>query len=81
MKLTQCQLCGNENLQKYELVNVQETARFQAVLDKEGIPYKFDTELFICKPCRIYLVWLSTNNKRAKQFDLSKHRANVLRRY
>ncbi|XP_050438896.1 uncharacterized protein LOC126844626 [Adelges cooleyi] len=61
MNVSQCQLCGNRALLKFELIR-DERQRFQQILDEDQIAFKLHQDLFICKPCRVYLIWRTTKN-------------------
>lgn len=73
-------MCGNQNLQKFGLDRVEQDA-FQLLLDEDNIPVKLNKDLFICKPCRVYLVWRSTIQNVDDRPDFKIHRKTVLRRY
>lgn len=81
LNVTQCQLCGNRTVQKFE-VDKSETHEFQLILDDDHIPYIINDELLICKACRVYLLWRShkETNIKDQQVDFVKHQDTIIRR-
>ncbi|KAL5238832.1 hypothetical protein ACI65C_006242 [Semiaphis heraclei] len=69
--ITQCQLCGNRSMQKYELPE-DIVHEYQLVFDEDNIPVTLKYGILICKPCHIYI--LLRRDKTTKiTCELKKH--------
>lgn len=78
--MLQCQLCGNRAILKFDLIRDEHT-KFQKILDDDEIPFKLDENLLICKPCRVYLIWRTTNDTGTRNRpDFIIHRDTVVKR-
>lgn len=83
MDVIQCHLCGNRNIHKFEVYQ-SEVRVFQSILDEDQVPVTVKCDSFICKPCRVYLLWKSCKNTDKFNDQLRDYvylRNTVLRRY
>uniref|UniRef100_A0A2S2NF99 Zonadhesin n=2 Tax=Schizaphis graminum TaxID=13262 RepID=A0A2S2NF99_SCHGA len=69
--ITQCQLCGNRTIQKFQL-NKSVLDEYQTVLDEDKIPVIIKYGILICKPCHIYLL-LRRDQTTNISLELEKH--------
>ncbi|XP_026817779.1 uncharacterized protein LOC113556818 [Rhopalosiphum maidis] len=69
--ITQCQLCGNRTIQKFQL-NKSLVDEYQSILNEDKIPTTIKHGILICKPCHIYLL-LRRDKTTNISLELEKH--------